>query len=155
MFKQAEASDEGRIRELFIEMVRTIEKTDCAEGYDEGYLDKFFADGEDRIYIAKSGEETVAFLSVEVYRDGGYIYLDDLSVTEAYRGRGIGTELIRIAEDYAKRIGVRVIVFHVNKSNENAHRLYLRLGYTDDEDQGARIRMVKDMANLPGGEYAV
>ena len=155
-FRLAERADEGRIRELFIEMLRAICHTEDVQGYGEGYLDKFFAGGEDRIYAAQSGDEVVAFLSVEVYRQEGYIYLDDLSVTEPYRGRGIGTALIRLAEEYAAEIGIPVLVFHVEKSNERAHRLYKRLGCTDNEQQGTRIRMIKLVGGaLPGGENAV
>ena len=152
-FRQAEASDEGRIRELFIEMLCSINGTPDEKGYDEGYLDKFFAGREDRIFVAERGSEVIAYLSVEVYRDGGYIYLDDLSVTESCRSRGIGTALINIAEVYAKEIGIPAIVFHVNRSNARAHSLYLRPGYSDNEDQGSRMRMAKDIgtSNHGGG----
>ena len=86
----------------------------------------------------------MAFLSVQVYREDGYMYLDDLSVTERYRDKGIGTKLIRMAENYADEIGIPAIVFHVEKSNVRAHQLYKKLGYQDHEDQGKRIMMVKD-----------
>ena len=82
LFRTAESTDEERIRELFIEMLRTIYKTNDVKGYEDGYLDKFFSGGDDRIYIAEVSGEIAAFLSVEVYRDDDYIYLDDLSVTE-------------------------------------------------------------------------
>ena len=79
-----------------------------------------------------------------------YVYLDDLSVTGAYRGRGIGTALIRQAEAYVERLGIPHIVFHVEKANERAHGLYLRLGYRDDEEQGERIRMAKTVGRWAG-----
>ncbi|MCH5315804.1 MAG: GNAT family N-acetyltransferase [Eubacterium sp.] len=77
-----------------------------------GYLDKFFLDKEDWICIAEYENDVVAFLSIEVYRDEGFIYLDDLSVAEGYRNKGIGTTLIYAAEKYAKGIGITKIVFH-------------------------------------------
>lgn len=52
---------------------------------------------------------------------------------------------IKYREAYAKEIGIKVIVFHVGKSNERAHELYYRLGYEDNEDQGNRMRMVKEI----------
>ncbi len=144
-YRKAEAADAQRIAELFREMLQTIYHTEDVEDYEEGYLDNFFSkDREDLIYVAQWGEEVVAYLSVQVYRKEGYIYLDDLSVTGAYRSRGIGTKLIRMAETYAKDIGIVPIVFHVDKSNERAHELYKRLGYQDNEDQGDRMRMVKE-----------
>ena len=145
VFRKAEATDEDRIRALFIEMLQSICHTDEVNGYEAGYLDKFFRDREDRIYVAEVNDMVIAFLSVEVYRDAGYIYLDDLSVTEAHRNVGVGTQLIRMAETYAREIDIPVIVFHVVKTNERAHRLYQRLGYADHEDQGNRIRMIKEI----------
>ena len=87
----------------------------------------------------------VAFLSVEVYREEGYIYLDDLSVTAECRNQGIGTKLISLAEDYAESTGIPAIVLHVEKANKRAHELYRKCGYSDYEDQGKRIMMVKEL----------
>lgn len=144
-YRKAEISDSRRISELFEEMLRTIYHTDDVEGYEEGYLDKFFSESEDIIYVAELEKEVVAFLSVEVYREDGYVYLDDLSVTAKYRDNGIGTKLIGLAEEYCKTAGIRAIVFHVEKTNERAHQLYRKLGYQDNEDQGDRMRMVKEL----------
>ena len=145
VYRKAESSDSPRIAELFEEMLRTIYHTNDMKGYEDGYLDRFFSEGGDLIYVAELRKEVVAFLSIEVYKEDGYVYLDDLSVTEKYRDNGIGTKLIRLAEDYSKNIGVSAIVFHVEKINENAHKLYRKLGYADNEDQGNRMRMVKEL----------
>ena len=141
--RTAVPEDEERIRELFLEMLRTIYRTDDVQGYGPGYLDKYWRGGEDRIYV--SGRPADAFLSVEVHRKPEeYIYLDDLSVTEACRGRGIGTALIREAEACADRIGIKRICFHVEKSNRSAFRLYKRLGYSVIRDDGSRYLMGKE-----------
>lgn len=143
--RTAVPADESRIRELFIEMLRTIYHTEDVRGYEPGYLYKFWNGGEDRIYIAES-PSVVAFLSVEVYREPEeYVYLDDLSVTAGFRDRGIGTHLIRKAESYAEEIGIDHIVFHVEKSNASAFRLYERLGYSVFRDDGTRYLMKKDL----------
>lgn len=71
--------------------------------------------------------------------------MDDLSVTKQYRNSGIGTELIRKAEGYAKEINIPTICFHVEKSNTAAFRLYERLGYGIYEDQGSRYLMIKNI----------
>ena len=77
--------------------------------------------------------------------EDSYIYLDDFSVTAACRGKGIGTKLIGMAEGYAASLGVSAIVLHVEEANEGAHRLDSSLGYSDHEDQGNRILMVKEL----------
>ena len=142
--RKARAEDKKRIEALFIEMLKSIYHTDEVRGYEPGYLDKFFSGSEDWICVAEDGD-VAAFLSIEAYREPDYLYLDDLSVTEACRGRGIGTSLIRSAENYAKDGGFSRIVFHVEQANRDAHRLYVRLGYRDDAVQGSRIRMIKSI----------
>ena len=129
---------------MYEEMLRTVYHTKDVEGYEDGYLDRFFSEGDDHIYVAGLGKTVVAFLSIEVYREDGYIYLDDFSVTAECRDKGIGTKLIGMAEDYTESTGISAIVLHVEKTNERAHQLYRKLGYSDNEDQGNRIRMVKE-----------
>lgn len=144
LYRKATREDECRIKELFIEMLRTIYHTDDVNGYEDGYLDQYFSGGENRILIAEDKGFIAAYLGIQVYRDENYIYLDDLSVTEKYRDRGIGSRLIRDAEQYAEDIGIRAIIFHVERSNERAHQLYERLGYRNDLEENGRIRMIKE-----------
>ena len=143
--RKAVPADEKRIRELFIEMLRTIYGTDDVKGYDDGALDRFWNGNEGRVYVAED-DDVVAFLSVEVHHDmGGYIYLDDFSVTEAYRSKGIGSALIRAAESYAKEIGMPVIILHVEKTNKSAMRFYERKGYSVIRNDGNRDLLKKDI----------
>ena len=144
--RTAVAADEKKIRELFVEMLRTIMHTESADGYEEGYLDKFWGQGEDRIYIADAGGEAVGFLSAEVYHDPvDHVYLDDFSVTAAYRNRGIGSALLRAAEAYAGETGSRAVLLHVEKTNTSAMRFYERAGYSVFRDDGDRFLLKKDM----------
>ena len=138
-------ADEDSIRSLFIEMLKTIYDTDDVKGYDEGYLDRYFNDSEDRIYVADDGR-VIAFLSIEVHHeDKDYIYLDDLSVTRECRNMGIGTKLINKAESYAKDIKIPAVLFHVEKTNTDAMRLYERLGYQIFLDDENRYLLKKDI----------
>ena len=145
VLRKAKSSDTIRIEELFVEMLKAIYHTEDAEGYETGYLDKFFLDKEDWICVAEYENDVVAFLSIEVHRDENYIYLDDFSVAEECRNKGIGTKLIHAAEKYAEEIGITKIVLHVEKANEDAYRLYSRLGYSEDANEGSRIRMNKSV----------
>jgi len=142
--RRAAKNDKAQINELFIEMLQTIYNEKTVNGYEEGYLDKIFEGSEDWICVAEVKRIIVAYLSIEVHREQeNYIYLDDLSVSESYRGNGIGTELIKTAERFAEGIGVSTITFHVEKSNESAFRLYKRLGYSIMRDEGTRVKMIK------------
>jgi GNAT superfamily N-acetyltransferase len=57
--------------------------------------------------------------------------LDHLEVPGPFQGRGIGTALIRAAEDHARQLGHGRIALGVGVGNANARRLYERLGYAD------------------------
>ena len=57
--------------------------------------------------------------------------LDHLEVPGPLWGRGIGTALIRAAEDTARQLGYDQIALGVGLDNSRARRLYERLGYAD------------------------
>ena len=62
----------------------------------------------------------------------GYEYpnLEDVWVTESWRGRGVGTALLRFAEELARKRGCRRIGLAVNPTdNPRAKGLYERIGY--------------------------
>ncbi|MBD5084923.1 MAG: GNAT family N-acetyltransferase [Clostridiales bacterium] len=142
--RKAVKADEPTIKSLFIEMLQTIYSKKDVDGYEDGYLDKFFSGREDWICVAEASGSVIAYLSIEVHHEQeNFIYLDDLSVSTAYRDHGIGTALIKIAERFAEEKNIPTIVFHVEKSNRSAFRLYERLGYSILSDEDTRFRMVK------------
>jgi GNAT superfamily N-acetyltransferase len=61
----------------------------------------------------------------------GVPQLDHLVVAAPFWGRGIGTALIRAAEDTARQLGYERIALGVGLDNLKARRLYERLGYAD------------------------
>ena len=143
--RKATPADEKIICELFTEMLRTINHTEDVSGYKEGELDRFWNGNESLIFVAEH-REVVAFLSVEVHREqNNYIYLDDFSVTEEYRNKGIGSKLLYAAESYAKEINIQDVLLHVEKTNEPARRLYERFGYIVSRDDGNRYLLKKSL----------
>lgn len=143
-FKKANVGDFSRVNELFTEMLRTIYQTDTVQGYRPGDLDRFFAGTGDWICLAADRDFIAAFLSIELHREQtDFLYLDDFSVTECYRNRGIGTALFHRAEDYAREVRVQELRFHVEKSNGSALRFYSRLGCEIIGDDGSRFLMAK------------
>ena len=126
-------------------MLRTIYHTDGVKDYEEGYLDRFWSESPDRIYVAED-DRVIAFLSVEVCHDPvDHIYLDDFSFTAAYRNKGIGSAMICAAEEYAGQINSRAVLLHVEKANTSAMRFYERSGYSVFKDDGNRILLKKDI----------
>ncbi len=60
---------------------------------------------------------------------GGAAYLYALRVRPEYRGRGIGTALVREAEALLRERGFARALISVAKDNDAARRLYERLGF--------------------------
>lgn len=57
----------------------------------------------------------------------GYVY--DIEVREEFRGKGIGSELLRIAEETCRDWGVRKLLLSVESTNWEALKWYERRGY--------------------------
>jgi ribosomal protein S18 acetylase RimI-like enzyme len=77
-----------------------------------------------RLYLARADDE---------------IRIVDIAVLPEYRGRGIGTALLRGVLDEAASAGRRVSI-HVERSNP-ALRLYRRLGFSEVADLGVYLRL--------------
>ena len=147
IIRQATATDEKRICELYREMLQTVYHTEKAEGYKTGDLDKFWADDENRIFVAED-KTVVGFLSVEVYHENeDYIYLNDFAVTKDYRKQGVGSALLEVAESYAREINTPKLCLHVEKTNSAAMRLYENAGYAIYRDDGHRFLMNKELSS--------
>lgn len=59
----------------------------------------------------------------------GEWYLDTISVSPAFRGHGVGTQLLEALPQIAQRDGEEVIGLSVDRQNPGAKRLYTRMGY--------------------------
>ena len=59
------------------------------------------------------------------------VYLQDLVVTEAYRSRGIGTQMMDAIKEYGKAQGVDFLRTQVFPGNTDGMRYYERNGFTE------------------------
>lgn len=75
--------------------------------------------------------------------------INRLHVVQAYRRRGVGTALMRAAEDEARRRGFRQLMIEVEEENEPARRLYEKLGfqYTGPGRDPEGLAMTKELTN--------
>ncbi|MBD5151774.1 MAG: GNAT family N-acetyltransferase [Oscillibacter sp.] len=147
ILRKAVPADQPQIEALFIEMLQTIYQKADVEGYESGYLDKFFCNQGDWVCVAEADGKVIAFLSIEEHhKPEKFLYLDDCSVSRDYRNRGVGTELLKAAERYAKDRDISKLVLHVEKSNIHACALYKRIGFEIADEEENRFRMVKKLA---------
>ena len=84
----------------------------------------------ERLRIMKSDPA----LTLDPEADEDEFYIDTLSVSPDFSGRGIGSALIRAAEVKAQQCGFQKIALAVLTSNTRAHALYLKSGYKADKE---------------------
>jgi ribosomal-protein-alanine N-acetyltransferase len=80
------------------------------------------------IYVVRTPECAVAgFCAFWLVFDE--IHINNLAMRPAYRGQGLGTQLIRHVLEEGKALGARRATLEVRASNQAARRLYERLGF--------------------------
>jgi ribosomal protein S18 acetylase RimI-like enzyme len=82
-------------------------------------------------WIAEEGAELIGFSIVEWPAEQNELtaYIKTLEVHPAFRGRGIGTELLVRAEESARMAEAHIIALHVDVENAAAIHLYESRGY--------------------------
>jgi len=91
------------------------------------------------------GERTVGRIIVD--RTDGWISLTDIAVLPEFRGNGIATCLIRQLQDEASATG-KPLLLQVDKSNENALRLYTELAFRVTGESQFSYKMEWQSPNL-------
>ena len=104
--------------------------------YTEPELEAILADENSPIFVMVEKETVLGycFCQIREYRgstvltDRKEIYIDDLCVEEACRGRGIARALYGYVTDWAKKIGCTYVTLNVWQGNDNAMKFYEKMG---------------------------
>jgi GNAT superfamily N-acetyltransferase len=73
-------------------------------------------------------------------------FFENLFVDPKYRGHGIGTSLVETVVKKAKELGCYKLICTSRNDNVLAHKLYLKLGFTD---WGREFRLDLPIPKLP------
>jgi len=94
------------------------------------------------VFVLEVGGERVGRLWLAEREIDGRrtIFIYDINIDAAHRGRGLGRAAMEQAEVEARRLGVDRIELNVFGGNEVARRLYASMGYID-----RAVRMAKDL----------
>ena len=114
-----------------------------AEGrkYTDRELSAILADDERPVFVADEGGEVLGYAFCVFVRHAGEgalrdhvsLYIDDLCVDEARRGRGVGGALFRFVRDFARAHGCYDLTLNVWACNEDARRFYERMGMKEQK----------------------
>jgi ribosomal-protein-alanine N-acetyltransferase len=59
------------------------------------------------------------------------LHLLNITVAPAFQGQGLGHRLLDAVQAHGQRLGLATLLLEVRRSNERAHALYLRRGFTE------------------------
>ena len=110
------------------------------------YVKDFGSGPDDHCLVAECEDKVVGVVWVRVMEDYGHI--DDatpslaISLYEDYRGKGIGTSLLKGMIGLLDEEGYDRVSLSVQKANP-ALRLYLRCGFEVIEERGEELLMVR------------
>lgn len=114
-------------------------------GEHEAWFAAKLQDSSCQIFILLSDGQEAGMIRLDWRRDGGEIsYL----IAPRCRGRGLGSEILRLVEAYAPG---RTLYGRVKKRNEASLRCFLRNGYTVQERQ-EYLECRKEIPGGTGGE---
>jgi ribosomal protein S18 acetylase RimI-like enzyme len=113
-------------------------------------LEAMVADPATTLLVARAGEEIVGITTLVVFRvaTGMRAFIDDVVVSDAHRGKGLGENLVRAAIAQAASLGVQKIDLTSRPSREAANRLYRRLGFEPRQTNIYRL-LLAPKATLP------
>lgn len=142
--RKAEAKDMPRIIDL-LNQVLTVHhngrpdlfKANCRK-YTDDELAKLIADDENPIFVADDDGLVLGYAfcmltqhkNDNILTDIKTLYIDDLCVDEAARGKHIGSALYEHVLKYAKGIGCYNVTLNVWACNKNAIAFYEHCGLT-------------------------
>ena len=89
-----------------------------------------------RIFLAVEGQEVIGLVSVVLYKTllhpGGTGLINELVVTEAARGRGIGRRLVQSVLVVAGELGMDEVEVGTEIGNLSARRFYAAAGFDQE-----------------------
>ncbi len=79
--------------------------------------------------LVKDAETPIGFISYGPYAQGK-MKLHKLYLSEAYHGKGIGSQMLSHVKNSVKSLGAEQLLLNVNKNNARAIKAYKRNGFT-------------------------
>ncbi len=95
-------------------------------------LDKYLAlANRSGTWVAEVDDKVIGFIGLlDVIGEEGVVEIEPLVITEVYRDKGIGSQLVVYVKEWAKNKGYLFLSVRPELRNEEAFRLYVRLGFS-------------------------
>jgi len=105
-------------------------------------LEVLFNNGKD-IIVAEMDNIIVGYISFEpyytIYMEPG-VTISALVVDQNYRHNGIGKELVKYVESYARNNNLKYLRLYSSSYREEAHKFYRNIGFTSEKESKRFIK---------------
>ncbi|WP_408892535.1 GNAT family N-acetyltransferase [Paenibacillus taichungensis] len=99
-------------------------------------IEKMNEDGNYKTFVALFENDVVGFVTIvqalSIGLSIGYLHIQALAVKKEFQHRGVGTQLLRHTENYAKELGISSIILCSGFKRTDAHAFYEHNGYDKD-----------------------
>jgi len=106
-----------------------------------------------RIFVYRWNERILGMLNllftISTAEGGFVVLLEDVIVHHEFRGRGVGTQLLKHAIAYAKQKEFLRMTLLTDRLNEEGQEFFFRLGFFKSQMIPLRLPLAKDAATLP------
>ena len=86
---------------------------------------------------------------IETVDEGDVLLIENVAVSPAEQGRGLGTRLLALADELARSQGRRRLRLYTNKLWAENIRLYLKMGYGIDGEEEVRPGLTRVHMSKP------
>jgi GNAT superfamily N-acetyltransferase len=108
----------------------------CAPQDVQARIALFAAGPAEQLRVARIGQRVVGWVHFQLrfsLTTGPRVEISQIVVDQAMRGKGIGSKLLAMAEEWGRAQGLKKIRLASQVKRTATHRLYVRLGYTIDK----------------------
>lgn len=133
MIRAAVITDAASIADLCAQLGYKSSKEDI-----EQRLKKVMDDNRDVVFVAEADGKVIGWLQVVIkstIESGSFAEIVGLVVDRDYRGKGMGKNLVKRAEDWAKEMEQRSLRVRTNILREDAPLFYQSLGFVEIKKQ--------------------
>ena len=129
----ATPQDANRVTELCFQLGYKVLESDIRKRIQE------FADKQHVVtFVAEDQSLILGWLQASIrssLESGELAEITGLVVDERYRGQGIGKELVRRAEEWARNMGYHSMEVRTNVIRQETHNFYKRIGFEEKKRQ--------------------
>lgn len=133
--RPADYPDASQVKVLIDELENKVLDPAAFDSIFKEYLDDTLS----RMFVAAMNDEIVGFISCRGHRllhhEGLVFEIQELIVTSAQQGKGIGRALVNVLQDEVCQLGAKSLEVTSNKRRKEAHAFYQTVGFRNSHEK--------------------